>query len=75
MCHKRKEMGGLGTIDLSIKTKIAACKIIADRQVEWAGNITNWKQKKGHARALLRYYKIMYGYFVKYEQFKYRLDK
>lgn len=40
---------GLGATDLILKTRISFCKIIAqgiNRQVEWLGDITNWRSKK-----------------------------
>ena len=36
-----------------------------DRQAKWIGNITNWKKKKGRARASVPYYKLIYSDFVK----------
>ena len=67
LLYKRKELGGLGAIDIAIKTKISVCKIIANginRQADWIGNITNWKQKKSRARTSVPYYKFLYGDFI-----------
>lgn len=64
--QKKRKLGGLGAIDISLKTKIAACKITASGitvQTERLGNSSNWKSEKG-SRKCIPYYKLMFSDFT-----------
>uniref|UniRef100_A0A3B1KIV4 Reverse transcriptase domain-containing protein n=1 Tax=Astyanax mexicanus TaxID=7994 RepID=A0A3B1KIV4_ASTMX len=68
LVFKNRDLGGLGAIELGLKTKIAFCKIIANglyRQAKWVGNVTKWKQKiKGKARTKVPYYQVIFSDFI-----------
>ena len=64
LLYKKRNHGGLGAVDLSLKLRVAFCKNIASgfyRNAMWIGEALSWTKKKGRARSSVPYFKLTYG--------------